>query len=534
MLFKKTAQKEEKQNKSAYISTLADSYLQFTLKLLEDQKVKDAIKGKFPNLKYTLTGYDPSDLNYEDKVNLIAELFNLSVKERGMSPAKEDLEKLGLQVKDRLGVIDAFNEGIKDMPKGVFEVHKIDGLNAEELREKLKQCVYELEKAKTTGNESLTSTTTELVAEKEVLESILYNTSDGIYALDRQGKIITFNKAMEDLTGYTFDEVNLKPADEIIRIFDESNPLETRLYCALPGSTPQKNVYTNDKITLVARNGGKKYVKMNSTVATEAKDINIGCVVTLKDITKDIELETMKLDFVSIAAHELRTPLTAMRGYLSFLKDDIKKDLDEMHAAYLDKTAVAADQLYVLIENLLNISRIERGTLVLEKTKQNWVQLIKRTVDQFIPNAESAGVTLTFVESKMEIPEVTVDPTMISEVVSNLLDNAIRYTPEGGRISVFVETSEGNMVTHVKDTGIGIPQASIPHLFKKFYRVSTVLKEGKKGTGLGLFISKEIVKLHKGDIWVESKEGEGSTFSFSIPLDSSPTGNNVINSSQSA
>ncbi len=110
------------------------------------------------------------------------------------------------------------------------------------------------------------------------------------------------------------------------------------------------------------------------------------------------------------------------------------------------------------------------------------------------------------------------DKTTIVEVLSNLLDNSIRYTPASGRISVFVEESDGQVITHIKDTGVGIPQASIPHIFKKFYRVSTVLKEGKKGTGLGLYISKEIVKLHKGDIWVESKQGGGSTFSFSLPV----------------
>jgi two-component system sensor histidine kinase VicK len=518
MFFGLSAHKQDNSKKAAFISMLSDTYLQNSLHSLSDQAVKDALRGQFTTLKYTLTGYDSSELSYEDKLKLINIIYNLAVKSKGFGVAKDELEKLGLQIKDRLGVIDAFNEGIKDLPEGVFSVHRIEGLSDNQLKEKLKQCIFELDQAKQVANNTVNDKTTELAAERDLLEAILYNASDGVFALDRAGRIITFNKAMELLTGYTFDEVELKPADDVIRIFEDANPVDTRIYCSMPGISPDKASFASEKITLVARNGGKKYVKMTSATIQEGPEVNIGCVVTLKDVTKDIELETMKLDFVSIAAHELRTPLTAMRGYLSFLSDDIKSQLDELHQKYLEKAAVAADQLHVLIENLLNISRIERGTLVLEKSKQTWVALVKSVVDQFIPSANSGKVALTFMQTKSTIPEVFVDKTMISEVIANLLENAIRYTPEGGRVTVIVEESNGMVVTHIKDTGIGIPQASIPHLFKKFYRVATVLKEGKKGTGLGLFISKEVIKLHKGEIWVESKEGEGSTFSFSIPI----------------
>ncbi|MBI2414949.1 PAS domain-containing protein [candidate division WWE3 bacterium] len=517
MFFTKTAPKQDESKKGAYIATLADNYLQNTLHTLNDQFVKDFLRGQFASLKYTLTGYDPTDLTYDEKLKLIALLYELNIKEKGIGNAKSEIEKIGLQIKDRLGVISAFNDGIKDLPDGVFSVHRIEGLPPEQLKEKLKLCIFELDKIREQVHINVDDRTTQLAAEKDVLEAILYNASDGVFALDRAGRIITFNKAMEDLTGYTFNEVELKLADEIIRIFEDAKPLETKVYCAMPGISSEKAAFSSEKITLVARNGGKKYVKMTSTTIQEGPEVNIGCVVTLKDVTKDIELETMKLDFVSIAAHELRTPLTSMRGYLSFLTDDIKTTLDDLHQKYLEKASIAADQLHVLIENLLNISRIERGTLVLEKTSQNWVSLVRSAVDQFKVSASTGKVTLTFMQTKSTIPEVYVDRTMILEVLSNLLENAIRYTPEGGRVTVIVEESNNMVVTHIKDTGIGIPQASIPHLFKKFYRVATVLKEGKKGTGLGLFISKEVVKLHRGEIWVESKEGEGSTFSFSIP-----------------
>jgi signal transduction histidine kinase len=322
---------------------------------------------------------------------------------------------------------------------------------------------------------------------------------------------------MEELTGYTFDEVQGQPAVEYIRLFEASKPLETSEYCSMEGVSLQKVSYTRDKLTLVNRNGSKKYVGMISATISEGRQVNIGCIVTLADITKNIDLETMKLDFVSIAAHELRTPLTAMRGYLSLLSDDIKKDMDEVHGEYLEKAVLSADRLHVLIENLLNIARIERGTLSLDIKKQDWIEAVESEIEEFSQNAEASNLEIIFTKPKGKIPPVYVDITTIVEVLSNLLDNAIRYT-KTGKITVTIEKDKNMVVTHVADTGIGIPQASIPHLFKKFYRVSTtVLRAGEKGTGLGLFISKEIMKMHGGEIWVESLEGKGSVFSFSLP-----------------
>lgn len=512
MFFNKSAQDSDNSEKNTFISIVSDEYLQFCMSNLEEKLVRESLKGEFPNLKYTLSGFDPSDLEYDQKVHLIEVLFKVYKEQKGELEAVDDLENLGLRVKERLGIVKAFNEGVKDLPKGVFENHKIDNLSEEELRKRLKEKVVEIKNLQTklkdvpdeSSNQSL---------ERDILEMILYNTSDGVYALNQEGRIITFNKAMEDLTGYTSDEARGKAASEVIRLFDSSDPLELESFC--------DGGFSKDKVTLVSRNGEKKYVKMVSSAVgedNEISDIDISCVVNLKDVTEDIELETMKLDFVSMAAHELRTPLTAMRGYLSLLNEDIKDSLKDPYKGYIEKLVISADRLHVLIENLLNISRIERGKLVLEKDKYKWEAIVKDVVENFEENAKAVGIGLKYTETKTKLPEVLVDKTMISEVISNLIDNAIKYTPEGGRITVFVEQTDGKIITHIKDTGIGIPRASIPHLFKKFYRVSTVLKEGKKGTGLGLFISKEIVKLHKGDIWVESEEGEGSTFSFSLPL----------------
>jgi len=518
MFFRKPAPKKGEKKKNPFVAALADSYLDYSLKYQDEKKVRDILKGKFSSLKYTLSGFDSSEMPYKDKINLISVLYDFHIQEVGSMEAKGTLEELGLKVKEKLGIFGGFESGLDDLPEGVFESQRLKGLSKDDLLERAKRILYELEKTKAIASGGLAEQTIEIVAERDVLESVLYNASDGVYALDRAGRIVTFNKTMEELTGFTLAEVQGQPASEYIRLFDASEPLETSTYCAMEGISLKKISFVKEKLTLVSRNGSKKYVKMISATIAEGRQVNIGCIVTLADITKSIDLETMKLDFVSIAAHELRTPLTSMRGYLSLLSDDVKEDMDEVHGEYLEKAVLSADRLHVLIENLLNISRIERGTLSLDIKKHDWVEAVETEIEEFLPTIEASDLQLTFEKPKGKIPPVYVDVTTIVEVVSNLLDNAIRYTKAGGKITVSIEKDGDMVVTHVGDTGIGIPQASIPHLFKKFYRVSTtVLRAGEKGTGLGLFISKEIVKMHGGEIWVESTEGKGSVFSFSLP-----------------
>lgn len=511
---KKTAQTD----KNILIETLVPVYLEATLESIDSEKVRSALKGRFKKLRYTLGGFDVSDLSYNEKIELIIILFSLNSEASGVVPATAKLEQVTLAVNNRIGPIRDFPLAVLDFPEGVFKYEKLKALSEDQLRKKAAEILRKLEEMQEETRKTVAAQTMKLEAERNMLEAVLYNATDGVFTLDLNKNIITFNKVMEALTGYSFDEVVGRPADDVVRLFESSQPISSDNYCIPIVSEAEPNVFTREKLTLVARNGEKKYVSMNSTALPEGRQISLGCVVTLSDITKEIELENMKLDFVSIAAHELRTPLTSIRGYLALLEDELGGKLSEEHRGYLRRSIISTNQLHILVENLLNVSRIERGSLVLDKKKVVWQSLVKLVIERFEESAENAGVGLKFVESKTRLPEVYVDETTISEVVSNLLDNAIRYTPGGGRVSVFFEVVGDKVLTHIKDTGVGIPTAAIPHLFKKFYRVSTVLKEGEKGTGLGLFISKEIVRLHGGNIWVESEEGKGSTFTFSIPV----------------
>jgi len=507
-----------KKERGPFFVAVSDEYLRLCIQDLGAETVGSRIKGKFPALKYTLNGYDVTELSFEERKELIGLLYELEKEFFGEKPAKSRLEKTVLKLKERFGVEKEFEETLKVMPEGVLEFDKVKILPREDLEAYYKQTLLKLEKSKEFLEKNVAERTMALAAEKDVLETVLYNASDGVFALDSLGNIITFNKVMEELTGYLFEDVRNRPADEFIRIFENFAPLEAKAYCPSSSQSIEKFIYSNEKLTLVSRDGRKSYVKMVSTSIPAGQGVEVGCIITLTDITREIELDIMRLDFVSMAAHELRTPITSIRGYLEVLSDEIKGSLSDVHKQYFDRLEISSERLYILVENLLNISKIERGALVLDKKAEVWVSIVKEEVEKFSELAENSNLTLRFVESGVALSSVFVDKKIIGEVLSNLLDNAIKNSSENGWIEIILEEKDGFVVTHIKDNGMGIPPASIPHVFKKFYKATNVLKKGEEGTGLGLFIAKEIVRLHEGRIWVESEEGKGSTFSFTVPV----------------
>jgi len=232
-------------------------------------------------------------------------------------------------------------------------------------------------------------------------------------------------------------------------------------------------------------------------------------------------LDEMKSNFVSIAAHELRTPLTSIKGYLSVYMNDYKDKLDEDQKSLLGHISNATEELLGLVENLLNVSRIERGAMNLNLAEVNWDEVLKGVADDFNERAGQKNIQLKFVQS-VGLPPIKVDKVRVLEVISNLVSNAINYTNPGGTVQIWAEKgSDNDIVTHVADNGQGIPADAIPNLFTKFYRVTQGLTQGNtnsEGNGLGLYISKAIVDMHHGKIWVESEVGRGSRFSFSLPL----------------
>lgn len=233
------------------------------------------------------------------------------------------------------------------------------------------------------------------------------------------------------------------------------------------------------------------------------------------------ELDKLKNEFVSIASHELRTPLTVIRSYVWMVAKGNIGILNEKQKIYLDRTLSSAERLIALVNDMLNVSRIESGKLKLEPIQSDLGELISSVINEMQPRASEIGVSLSYVPPLSPII-LNLDVGKIKEVIINLIGNSLKFTPKEGFITVALEkTDQGSAVVKVKDTGKGIIPENIPKLFQKFYMVSekSLTKDLGQGTGLGLYLSKALVELHGGKIWAQSQgEGKGATFSFSIPL----------------
>ncbi len=249
-----------------------------------------------------------------------------------------------------------------------------------------------------------------------------------------------------------------------------------------------------------------------------ASDGPSGHVAILHDMTREREVSQMKSDFVSKASHELRTPLSSIRAYVEMLVDGEAQD-EQSRAEFYRVIQSETDRLGRMIDNMLNISRIEAGILQIDRTQVEMKQLIRRAIETIDPQAKEKDISLT---SRCAEVSLTVegDEDMLYQVILNLLSNGVKYSPEGGRITVTADSDNltRSVVVSVADTGLGIPPDAIPKLFDKFFRVEN-FKRVAKGTGLGLNLCKHIVEtVHRGQIGVESRLGMGSRFWFSIPM----------------
>lgn len=353
-------------------------------------------------------------------------------------------------------------------------------------------------------------------AERNKLAVTISAITDAVIAVSLDRKIIIFNSSAEKLTGYSLEEVLGKPIDSVIKIFDKTLELLPSNYCPIRTDGNEGVIFRKRALRLM----GKKeaYVNLVAGQIAEGLENNLGCILTMHDVTEEQELEKMKLDFVSMAAHELRTPLTAIKGYLYLYLKDYRESLDKNQSAILQRINISAQRLTGLIENLLNISRIEKGNVTLNLAPVDWVNSVNTAVEEVSEEAKEKGIELTVQLPSYILPKVYVDPLRINEVLSNLLSNALNFTPREGKVKVLVERKGGEIITHIEDTGKGIPEEALPHLFTKFFKISGFLQSGSKGTGLGLYIAKSIVEMHHGRIWAESKLGQGSIFSFTLSV----------------
>jgi signal transduction histidine kinase len=243
----------------------------------------------------------------------------------------------------------------------------------------------------------------------------------------------------------------------------------------------------------------------------------LGAIEVFRDITLEQEVDRMKSEFISLASHQLRTPLSAIKTYSHMLSDGFMGSLNAPQKKALNTIIGASNRMNELISTLLNITRIESGTIAVTPKLQS----IAKTVDELMPElslmANSKSVALSMETRGKGSATIKTDPLIVKEIVTNLVSNAIKYTPEGGEVKIILRPRRANVLIQVSDSGWGIPKEFQDQVFSKFFRAQNIVKRETTGTGLGLYLVKGLVDALGGDIWFESNEDEGTTFYFTLP-----------------
>lgn len=259
--------------------------------------------------------------------------------------------------------------------------------------------------------------------------------------------------------------------------------------------------------------GGQTYLATASTVMAEGRPVGRVCI--LRDVTHFKELDTLKSEFVATVSHDLRSPLTLMRGYATML--EMVGDLNEQQQGYVRKIIAGVENMSRLVNNLLDLGRIDLGVGLQVETFP-LLDILDRVIGPLQPQASQKEITLTS-ETDPDLPIlIEADQALLYQAVYNLVENAIKYTPQGGKVQVRLSSVKDNILFAVQDNGIGVDPEDIPRLFEKFYRGRQREARAQHGSGLGLAIVRSIAERHGGRVWIESQLGKGSTFYLQIPV----------------
>jgi two-component system sensor histidine kinase VicK len=354
-------------------------------------------------------------------------------------------------------------------------------------------------------------------AERNKLSLILAGITNAVIAVDLDGRIVLFNKAAEALVGLAETKVVGKKVGEVIRIFDETSEVPASEYC--PTVTDSYGmVFNKMNLRMPVAEGKERVVNLVSGRIQEGLSIQLGCVLTFQDITHEYAVEKMKREFLTIAAHQLRTPLTALKWAVGYLAAGEKGALNPEQNTLASHALDSVNRMIHLVDDLLDVSHVEEGKFTIHPSKQSIVPLFERIAETFKRSADLKGVMLSIMLQK-DLPQFSFDADKIEIVLNNLFDNAIKYTPRGGRVEAHAEIRGEAFVCSIQDSGIGIPHADTERIFTKFFRSSQAYLHHTDGSGIGLYVAKNIMDQHGGKIWFDSVEGKGTTFHVSLPLE---------------
>lgn len=355
-------------------------------------------------------------------------------------------------------------------------------------------------------------------AEKELLSATFSSMGDGVIVVDCEKRIVLFNRVAEVLAGWEFEHVQDRDLDELFRLADERTRerIESTVDKVLRSSAAEVG---GDYEVLLAMDGRERPISAKAAPICRSDGGISGIVMVFRDVTREREIERLKQDFISSVSHELRTPLTSIKAYTETIlsEPDMPEETRHQFLGIIDEES---NRLATLIEGLLEISRIDSGTMTIMHEAVDVGAVTEQVLVALEAVANNKGVRLeSDIEEDLGLLEG--DRDRIQSVMTNLVNNAIKFTPSGGRVLVSVGRQAGQLAIRVGDTGMGIPKEALPRIFDRFYRVH---HPGKhiQGTGLGLAIVRKIVTMHGGRIEVQSEVDKGTTFTVLLALTVSP------------
>lgn len=352
-----------------------------------------------------------------------------------------------------------------------------------------------------------------LALEKERDETLLESMSEGMVALDEEGKVVLINSVAATMLGLDPKTAASTPLDKIPLRTQDDKPVPPE---ALPTNALRAGVVSNDVFSLVGKDSRRMLLNISaSPIKLEGRIA--GAILVMRDVTKEKEIDRMKTEFISLASHQLRTPLSAIKWFSEMLLNGDAGELKPEQKDFTKNIADSTDRMVELVNSLLNISRIESGRIIVDPRPTDLQELIGGIVNDLKAKTEERQQTL-IISVHSDLPKINLDPRLIGQVYLNLLTNAIKYTPKKGEISVIVSKKGNDVISQVTDNGYGIPKAQQGRMFQKFFRAENVAKIETDGTGLGLYLIKAIIESSGGKIWFESEENKGTTFWFTLPL----------------
>ncbi|MBI4349572.1 MAG: PAS domain S-box protein [Elusimicrobia bacterium] len=371
----------------------------------------------------------------------------------------------------------------------------------------------DIERRVTEATRTLRNEKATLEREAQRTETVLTNMAEGVVVVDDAGKILMMNPAAEEIYGTSLSEVAGKPLADAVK---EEHLLSLAQQVAPP---PPEGQFT-PQVDVVSTDESRKVLRASSAVVQNEAGKTVGMVSVITDVTKHKELARVEREFIAHVTHELRAPLSAIRAALEILQGQFEGKLGGDDERMLGTALRNADRLNDLIRDILDFGKIESGQMTVHPEPTDPQAIAAEAVDSLKPWAQRKSINLSL-DTGTALPQVNADAKRVVQIIINLLSNAIKFTPKNGGVTVSLSRTIEDGVKYVryavKDSGPGIAKADQEKIFQKFVQIAA----GEKhvgGTGLGLAIAKALVGLHKGKMWVESDEGQGATFLFTIPF----------------